>query len=99
MDQKKTVARKKCPGLRAFVVTTMTGPVLYSLRVTPFMQNVTIPVNMTARVEIPLPGGEGSLTLDGEPVRARTVKGFAVVDGIASGNHTFKTSGVVKKRN
>jgi alpha-L-rhamnosidase len=80
-------------------IPTIRGPIKVSIENSagkPFLLNMSIPVNMTARVEIPLPGGEGGITLDGKPVQARIAGGYAVVDEVGSGTHIFKTSGTCK---
>jgi hypothetical protein len=64
----------------------------------PFVLNVSIPVNMSARIEIPLPGGEGGVTLNDKPVRAKTINGYAIIDQVGSGTHTFKTSVPVEEK-
>jgi len=55
------------------------------------------PVNMTARVEVPLPGGKGEIKMDDKAVESRKVNGCAVVDNVGSGTHHFSTTAVVKK--
>lgn len=48
-----------------------------------------IPVNTTARVELPPPGAAGAvLTLDGKKARAALENGRLVLDDLASGKHT-----------
>jgi hypothetical protein len=82
-------------------IPTIRGPILVEIENAPgkpFLLNVSIPVNMTARVEIPLPGGEGGVTLDGKSVEAPVINGYAVVDNLASGTHQFRTTAVVKKQ-
>ncbi|MCF7731466.1 MAG: hypothetical protein K9N23_07255 [Akkermansiaceae bacterium] len=64
----------------------------------PFLLDVSIPVNMSARVEIPLPGGTGGVTLDGKPVQAKIINGYAIVDEVGSGTHSFRSTAVVKQR-
>jgi alpha-L-rhamnosidase len=64
----------------------------------PFILELSIPVNMTARVEIPLPGGKGEITLDDKAVPSKKVRGFALVENVGSGIHTFRTDEVVKAR-
>jgi hypothetical protein len=82
-------------------IPTIRGPVQISLENSPgkpFLLHVSLPVNMTARVEIPLPGGEGGVTLDGKPIQAQVINGDAVIEDVGSGTHTFRTTTVVKKR-
>ncbi len=82
-------------------IPTIRGPVRISIENSPgkpFGLDVSIPVNMTARIEVPLPGGEGSVTLDGKPVAAKAVGGYAVIEDVGSGMHRFRTTVAVKKR-
>ena len=85
----------------ASTIPTIRGPIKVTLANKPgepFELAVTIPVTMTARVEIPLPGGEGEVMVNGKPATSRTVNGFAVIDGVGSGTHTFRTTGAVMAR-
>jgi hypothetical protein len=51
---------------------------------------VTLPVNTTARVELPpLPLSEGRLTLDGKRFAGVLENGRLVLDGVVSGSHTI----------
>ncbi len=82
-------------------IPTIRGPIHVEIENAPgkpFLLEVSIPVNMTARVEIPLPAGRGGVTRDGKPIQAEIVDGYAVVDQIGSGTHTFRTTAAVKKR-
>jgi hypothetical protein len=82
-------------------IPTIRGPVRIALRNEPgrpFGLDLELPANMTARVEIPLPGDGEGITVDGRPVRARAEQGFAVVDDVGSGRHTFATVEPVKSR-
>ncbi|MDA3925034.1 MAG: alpha-L-rhamnosidase [Kiritimatiellae bacterium] len=63
----------------------------------PFELKVSLPVNTTARIEVPLPGGVGELIINGKVVKSRQVHGFAVIDNLGSGVHKFTTTSVVKK--
>jgi alpha-L-rhamnosidase len=83
------------------VIPTIRGPIGVQLANEPgkpFELTVSFPVNMTARVEVPLPGGEGGITVDGEAAKSRTVGGYAVVEDIGSGTHRFRTTVAVKRR-
>ena len=47
-----------------------------------------IPVNVTARVELPRRLTQGTCYLDGAPIDAEKVDGQWVIDGVGSGAHT-----------
>jgi len=82
------------------IIPTIQGPVEVKIRnerSKTFELTVTIPANMTARVEVPLPEGIGEITMDGKPVESNKVNGFAVIDNVGSGPHQFRTTAVVKK--
>lgn len=82
-------------------IPTIRGPIQIAIENTPgkpFLLEVSIPVNMTARVEIPLPDGEGGVTLDGKPIGANVLDGYAVIEDVGSGAHQFRTTDVVEKR-
>jgi rhamnogalacturonyl hydrolase YesR len=61
----------------------------------PFELTLSIPANMTARVEIPLPAGQGELLMNGKTVKSTKRNGFAVIDNVVSGTHRFRTTAVV----
>ena len=61
----------------------------------PFELTLSIPANMTARVEIPLPAGQGELLMNGKKVKSTKVNGFAVIEAVGSGTHRFRTTAVV----
>lgn len=85
----------------AATIPTIRGPIdvaVENVPGQPFLLEVSIPVNMTARVEIPLPGGQGEVTRDGKPVQAQVINGAAVLEGVGSGPHTFRTTRVVEER-
>jgi len=80
-------------------IPTIRGPIhvaIENLAGQPFSLKVSIPVNMTARVEVPVASGDSSedfsVTLDGKPVRAKIVDGYAVIDDVGSGTHAFTVS-------
>jgi hypothetical protein len=82
-------------------IPTIRGPVAVEIQNepgSPFMLKLTIPANMSARVEIPLPGGAGEITVDGKGVTAKKAKGFAILDAVGSGTHVFKTVANVARR-
>lgn len=64
----------------------------------PFELTLSIPANMTARVEIPLPAGQGELLMNGKNVKSTKRNGFAVIETVGSGTHHFRTTAVVKER-
>jgi hypothetical protein len=74
------------------IVPTVRGPVSVGVRQKPgasYKLTVEIPVNATARVELPWPrSGAAVLTLDGKRARAVTESGRLVLDDLASGAHT-----------
>jgi hypothetical protein len=37
------------------------------------------------------------MTVDGKPIRAQVINGYAIVDDVGSGTHTFRTSGSPRK--
>lgn len=83
------------------LIPTIRGPVKVTMQNEegkPFSLKLTIPANMTAHVEIPLPGGTGGITVDGKAVEAETQNGFAVIDDVGSGTHVFQTTATVVKR-
>jgi alpha-L-rhamnosidase len=57
----------------------------------PFELILTIPANMTARVEVPLPERQGAVTVDGRRIPFETVAGFAVFENVGSGTRVFRT--------
>jgi hypothetical protein len=81
-------------------IPTIRGPIQVAIENSPgkaFHLNLSVPVNMTARVEIPLPGGDGGVTLNGKLIQAKVINGYAVVEDVGSGMHQFRTTAVVKK--
>ncbi len=74
------------------IVPTIRGPVSVGVRQKAgkfYKLAIEIPVNTTARVELPPPAGEGTaLTLDGKEARAAMENGRLVLDDLASGKHT-----------
>lgn len=81
-------------------IPTIRGPVTVMIdnqSGNPFAMKLTIPVNMTSRVEIPLPNGEGDITVNGKVVSTKKLKDFAVIDNIGSDTRTFRTTTAVKK--
>jgi len=72
-------------------VPTVRGTVRVGVRQTPgvrYAVTVEVPVNTTARVELPWRGGM-TLLMDGKAVAARVAGGRFVVDGVSSGRHTL----------
>jgi hypothetical protein len=73
-------------------VPTVRGPVTVGVRregSRSYKLTVSIPVNATARVELPpLPLAGAALTLDGKRVSAASENGRLVLDNLASGAHT-----------
>lgn len=61
----------------------------------PFELALSLPVNMAARVEIPLPGGKGEVLVDGERLPFERIAGCAVFEEIGSGSHRFRTTETV----
>jgi hypothetical protein len=59
-------------------------------------EHVSLHVNMTAHVEIPLPEGKGEVIVDNEVVPSKKVRSFAIVENVGSGIHTFRTTEVVR---
>jgi hypothetical protein len=53
---------------------------------------LTIPANMTARVEVPLRGDRSAVTVDGRRIPFETIAGFAVFENVGSGTHVFRTA-------
>jgi len=85
----------------AATIPTVRGPIGVEIANEPgrpFDLTVSIPVNMTARVEVPLPGGKGDVTVNGKAVRSTRAGGFAVIENVASGTHCFRTTTRVEKR-
>jgi hypothetical protein len=64
----------------------------------PFELTLSIPANMTARVEIPLPAGQGEFLMNGKKVNSIKRNGFAVVETVGAGTHHFRTTAVVQSR-
>jgi len=76
-------------------IPTIRGPIQIAIENVPgqpFVLTVTIPVNMRARVEIPLAGGQGDVTHNAKKVQAKIVDGYAVIDEVGSGTHTFSAT-------
>jgi hypothetical protein len=72
-------------------VPTVRGTVRVGVRQTPgtrYAVTVEVPVNTTARVELPWREGV-TLLMDGKAVAARLSGGRFVVDGVSSGRHTL----------
>jgi hypothetical protein len=89
----KVLIRPQAGSLEAVqgIVPTVRGTVTVGVRQRPgrlYKLTVDIPVNVTARVEVPAPEGAGSLTLDGRRAEAVRENGRWVLDGVASGSHT-----------
>jgi hypothetical protein len=85
----------------ASTIPTIRGPIDISIENSPgkpFHLDVSIPVNMTARIEVPLPDGEGGVTLDGKPIQVKVRNGYAVIEDVGSGAHALRTTTAVKKR-
>jgi hypothetical protein len=81
-------------------IPTIRGPIEVKIRNEDgktFELTVSIPANMIARVEVPLPEGKGEITAHGGSVKSNKVNGFAVIDDVGSGTHQFRTTAVVKK--
>jgi hypothetical protein len=73
------------------IVPTVRGPITVGVRQRPgqfYKLTVDVPVNVTARLEIPVFPGSGTLTLDGKRAKAEHVDGRWVLDGVLSGSHT-----------
>ena len=74
------------------IVPTIRGPVVVGVRQAQdkfYKLTVEIPVNMTARIELPpLPVRSGELTLDGKKASAALENGHLIFDNIPSGKHT-----------
>ena len=82
-------------------VPTPKGPILIKLENVPnkpFRLDVSVPANMKAQVEIPLPDGKGGITLNGESIQAEVINGYAVVEDLGCGMHQFLIPAVVKER-
>jgi len=77
-------------------IPTIRGPIEVAVENSPgesFRLQVTLPVNMTAKVELPLPSDEYGMTVDGEAVRPRVVvDGYAVFEKVGSGTHVFEAT-------
>jgi len=74
------------------VVPTVRGAVSVSVRQkagASYRLDLEIPVNTTARVELPQPPQGAALQLDGKRAAAVTENGRVRVDGLASGRHTL----------
>ena len=76
------------------VVPTIRGPVTVSVRQTQdafYRLTVEIPVNMTARLELPpLPVRRGELTFNGKRAPVVLENGYLIFDDIPSGAHTVQ---------
>ena len=74
------------------VVPTIRGPVTVGVRQKKgknYKLTVEIPVNMTARLELPpLPVRDGELTFDGDDAKPVFKDGRLIFDDVASGSHT-----------
>jgi hypothetical protein len=75
------------------IVPTIRGSVSVGVRQKPdafYKLTVEIPVNMTARLELPpLPVRDGELTFDGSHVPAVFKDGRLILDDVESGKHTI----------
>lgn len=81
-------------------IPTVRGPIEVKIRNEggkAFELTVSIPANMIARIEVPLPEGKGEITADGRSVKSNKVNGFAVIDNVGSGTHQFRTTAVAEK--
>ena len=54
-----------------------------------FMFDVTIPVNTTATVYLPVTSKRCSVTVDGEKRKCTSFQGYVMVDDVQSGTHSF----------
>jgi len=76
------------------IVPTIRGQVTVAVRQVPdrsYRLTVEIPVNMTARIELPsLPVRANELTLNGKPAPAIFENGRLIFDNIPSGKHTVQ---------
>ena len=73
-------------------IPTIRGPVEVSFRDPPgssFFLVLTLPPNMTARVELPVPEGARSLLMNDETLAVAVRDGYAVIDAVPSGQHRF----------
>ena len=76
-------------------VPTLRGPICVGFANRtgqPFSLELELPKSMTARVEIPLPQGKGGVVFDGKRAKARIANGYAVIDNVGPGKHTFATT-------
>jgi len=75
------------------IVPTIRGPVRVSFQnptAGPFLLDIDIPVNMTARVGIPIAEASNSiLSVDGKSTRGQVEGMFLFVDSIGSGHHVI----------
>ena len=91
---KKILIRPQVGGLReaSGVVPTVRGAVSVDVTQRPgesYALSFEIPVNATARVELPPPPPGASLRFDGKRISAATENGRLTLDGVASGRHTL----------
>ena len=74
-----------------YKVPTIRGPVKVSFRNVPgrhFELNVDIPVNMTARISLPIKADHAkTVIIDGRKIKPQIENGYLFVDGIGSGSH------------
>jgi hypothetical protein len=90
------------PGLlesASSVIPTIRGPITVSIenkKGEPFRLDIGTPVNVMTRVEIPLPGGKGGITIDGQAADTEIENGVAVLDSVGSGMHVIQTTEAVK---
>jgi hypothetical protein len=73
------------------VVPTVRGPISVGVRQRPgrlYKLTVDIPVNVSARLEVPAPERAGALTLDGRRAEAVLEGGRWVLEGVGAGFHT-----------
>ena len=76
------------------MIPTIRGPITLSIANKPdalFELKLSIPANMTARVEVPLPNGHADATMDARRVPFEIVGGYAVFESVGSGSHVFRT--------
>ncbi len=94
----RKVLVRPMPGPLEYVraaVPTIRGTISLAITQEPaatFELILTLPANMRARVEIPLPDGEGEVTLDGRRIPFEVAAGFAVFESVGSGTHVFRST-------
>jgi hypothetical protein len=55
-----------------------------------FTLDITIPVNTTATVYLPVTSGKCSVTVDGKKRKCAPVQGYVAIDYVVSGTHFFR---------